>query len=560
MSAPRTAAGMALLLGVGLAAGGCGSNHATSSSTSRCLSKSASSAQANAGNASPGNGSPSPAVAAGWTLPGGNLQNTRDVASAITSSNVSKLGVAWCVPIQPSTASGFTDNYATTPVVVNGVVYTQDLQSNVMAISLATGKVLWTHDYHSLNGGPDGVNVVNGTVYAATDSAAMALSASTGRQLWSRTLIGNDLEGIDMAPGYDDGTVYVSTVPVNPNKGEYLGGAKATLWALNARTGAPKWRWDEVQNLWGNPALNSGGGLWDPPSFDSHGNIYIGIANPGPIGQTGWPAGYPWGTSRPGPNLYTDSVVKLSPQGKLLWYYQLTPHDLFDWDLQNSPVLTTAHGQPVVIDGGKAGILIELSAQTGKLIWKLPVGVHSGPQNAGLLTENAGPSSGFALPAEFTLEPGVFGGIESQLATNGSTTFAAVNNLAVPLTVKGVAERSTAFEDSIPKATGEMVAVNQDTGQVEWDVKLPSSPYGAAAVTNNVVFTTTYNGYLYAFNATTGAILLKTPLSAQTNAPVTIDGDYLIVGAGLSISSTQRPLIIAYKLGATGTLPDKVGP
>ena len=55
---------------------------------------------------------------------------------------------------------------------------------------------------------------------------------------------------------------------------------------------------------------------------------------------------------RPGPDLYTDSVVKLSPQGKLLWYYQLTPHDLFDWDLPNSPVLTTAHGQPVVIDGG----------------------------------------------------------------------------------------------------------------------------------------------------------------------------------------------------------------
>ena len=206
-------------------------------------------------------------------------------------------------------------------------------------------------------------------VYAATDKAAVALSAATGRQLWSRTLTGNDHEGIDMAPGYNHGTVYVSTVPVNPNKGEYLGGGKGILWALNAATGAPEWSWDEVQDLWGNPAINSGGGLWDPPSFDSQGNIYIGIANPGPIGQTGWPNGYPWGTSRPGPDLYTDSVVKLSPQGKLLWYYQLTPHDLFDWDLQNSPVLTTAHGQPVVIDGGKAGIVIELNAQTGKLIW-----------------------------------------------------------------------------------------------------------------------------------------------------------------------------------------------
>jgi outer membrane protein assembly factor BamB len=103
-----------------------------------------------------------------------------------------------------------------------------------------------------------------------------------------------------------------------------------------------------------------------------------------------------------------------------------------------------------------------------------------------------------------------------------------------------------------------MIAVNQDTGKIEWDDKLPSSPYGAAAVTNNVVFTTTYNGDLYAFNATTGAILLKTPLSAGTNAPVTIDGDYVTVGAANVLSSGQRPLIIGYKLGAKGKLPDPV--
>ncbi|MDX6396449.1 MAG: hypothetical protein QOJ73_7512 [Streptosporangiaceae bacterium] len=547
--------GVILTVAAGLAVGACASS--ANSGVANCSAQHAAAGQASSAPA----GSPNPAVAAGWTLPGGNLQNTRDVASAITSSDVSTLGVAWCVPIESTGAArtaGLTDGYATTPVVVNGVVYTQDLESTVMAIRLATGKLLWTHTYNSLNGGPDGVNVVNGTVYAATDRAAVALSAATGRQLWSRTLIGNDREGVDMAPGYNDGTVYVSTVPVNPNKGQYLGGAKATLWALDAATGVPEWSWSEVQNLWGNPGLNSGGGLWDPPSFDSQGNIYIGVANPGPIGQTGWPRGYPWGTSRPGPDLYTDSVVKLSPQGKLLWYYQLTPHDLYDWDLQNSPVLTTANGQQVVIDGGKAGILIELSAQTGKLLWKLPVGVHSGHDNDGLLTENATPTSPIALPAKFDLEPGVFGGIESQLATNGSTTFAAVNNLAVPLSVKGVTESSQAFEASIPKATGEMIAVNQDTGKIEWADQLPSSPYGAATVTNNVVFTTTYNGDLYAFNTATGAILLKTPLSAGTNAPVTIDGDYVIAGAANALSSGQRPLIIAYKLGAKGKLPDTV--
>ena len=287
----------------------------------------------------------------------------------------------------------------------------------------------------------------------------------------------------------------------------------------NAATGAPEWSWDEVQNLWGNPGINSGGGLWDPPTFDSQGNIYIAVANPGPIGQTGWPRlSLGDQQARPGPVHRLGRQAE--PAGQLLWYYQLTPHDLYDWDLQNSPVLTTAHGQPVVIDGGKAGILIELSAQTGELLWKLPVGVHSGHENDGLLTEHATPTSPIPLPAKFTLEPGVYGGIESQLATNGTTTFAAVNNLAVPLSVKGVTESSKEFEASIPRATGEMIAVNQDTGKIEWDDKLPSSPYGAAAVTGNVVFTTTYNGYLYAFNAATGAVLLKTPLSAGTNSPV----------------------------------------
>ena len=550
-------AGVTVLAAAGLAVAGC------SGSTPHASAPSCSGKQAGAASTAPAS-SASPGVAAAWTLPGGDMQNTRDVASAITASNVAQLGVAWCVPIESTgeaSAIGLTDGYSTTPVVVNGVVYLQDMESNVMAIKLATGKVLWTHNYSSPNGGPDGVNVTHGTVYAATNHAVVALSAATGEQLWSRTLIGNNHEGIDMAPGYNNGTVYVSTVPVNPTVGEYLGGGKGILWALNASTGAPEWSWDEVQNLWGNPAINSGGGLWDPPSFDSQGNLYIGIANPGPIGQSGWPKGYPWGTSRPGPNLYTDSVVKLSPQGKLLWYYQLTPHDLFDWDLQDSPVLTTANGQPVLIEGGKAGILIELSAQTGKLIWKLPVGVHSGPQDAGLLTENATPTSAVPLPAKFTLEPGVFGGIESQLATNGSTVFAAVNNLGVPLTVKGAAESSSAFSASITKATGEMVAVNQDTGKIIWDDKLPSTPYGAATVTNDVVFTTTYSGYLYAFNAATGAILLKTPLSSGSNAPVAVDGDYVIAGAGVQVPGNDKQLIIAYKLGARGgKLPDTVGP
>ena len=78
-------------------------------------------------------------------------------------------------------------------------------------------------------------------------------------------------------------------------------------------------------------------------------------------------------------------------------------------------------------------------------------------------------------------------------------------------------------------------------------------------MTNDVVFTTTFKGYLYALDATTGAILFSTPMSAGVNAPVAVDGSYVIAGAGQSLSSTQRNMIIAYKLGATGKLPYTVG-
>jgi alcohol dehydrogenase (cytochrome c) len=546
-------AGAAFVVAAGLIAACSGSSSSSSSSPSTlaCPSKHGAAVTGTAATAPAATGQ----AAAGWTLPDADLANTRDVASAITSANVSKLGVAWTVPLTISTTR--TDGaYATTPVIVNGVVYVQDLESDVMAISLATGKVLWRHDYNSPNGGPDGVTVVGGVVYTATNSAAVALDAATGTQLWSRTLIRNDHEGIAMAPGFNHGTVYISTVPANATVGQYLPGGEGILWALNARTGAPEWSWNQVQNLWGNPGVNSGGGLWYTPTFDAQGNLYLGIANPGPLFGT---KKYPLGSSRPGPDLYTDSVVKLSPAGKLLWYYQLTPHDLYDWDLQNAPVLSTADGRPVVIDGGKAGILIELDAQTGKLLWRLPVGGHDGHQNDGLLTEHATPASRGLLPAEYCLEPSIYGGILTQLASNGSTTFAAVNDLALPTTPVDYTGTVTTVLQAIQNATGEMVAVNQDTGTIEWDTLLPASPYGAATVTNDVVFTTTFKGYLYALDAATGAIVLKTPLSAGTNAPVAVDGDYVIAGAGAATPPAQRNMIIAYKLGATGKLPATVG-
>ncbi|HEY2655015.1 MAG TPA: PQQ-binding-like beta-propeller repeat protein, partial [Solirubrobacteraceae bacterium] len=337
-----------------------------------------------------------------WAWPGADLSNTRDVKSPINAKNVASLGLAWSLPIM---AKGVFGAYATTPVVVGGIMYTQDLASNVFAIDPSSGKLLWEHKYNSANTGPDGVTVVNGTVYGTTSSKVFALQAATGEQLWTKKLVRNGNEGIDMAPGYHNGTLYVSTVPGNASS-FYAGNGEAILWAMNAKNGKTEWKWDEVQNLWGNKKVNSGGGQWDPPSFDAQGNLYIGVSNPAPFLGTNK---FPWGSSRKGSNLYTDSVVKLNAKtGKLMWYYQLTPHDIGDWDLENSPILTTgAGGRQIVVDGGKAGIVIAVDASTGKLLWKRPVGVHNGNDHVGL-TANSDPSK---LHLPITLEPGDLGGI-----------------------------------------------------------------------------------------------------------------------------------------------------
>src|SRR5271168_856423 len=486
----RRVMGVGLLAAMSLLVAACGSSSKSSSTSSTTTVKTA-------------------VLPTSWELAGADAQNTRDVGGPINSSNVSTLGVAWTVPI---IASGTFGAYATTPVVSNGVVYAQDLASNVYAINLETGKLLWIKKYNQPDEGPNGVTIANGTVYGATSESAFALQAATGEQLWSKKLTRNASEGIDMAPGYNNGTVYVSTVPGN-TKAFYKGNGQAILWALDAETGAAKWKWEEVpKNLWSNANtnINSGGGQWDPPTFGPEGNLYVGVANPAPFGPG--TKQFPWGTSHPGPNLYTDSIVKLNSEtGKLIWYYQLTPHDIFDHDLENSPILSSDGGTPIVIDGGKAGILVAVNAETGKLVWKTPVGVHNGIDNVNLEAEK-GNLSKLKLPV--TIEPGDLGGIESQLATNGKTVYAAVVNLAAKFTASN--GQYGEFVGGVGAGTGEVVAVNEATGAIEWAKKLPTAAYGAVTLANDVVFATTYNGTLYALDASSGEELWKTTLSAGT--------------------------------------------
>jgi glucose dehydrogenase len=292
------------------------------------------------------------------------------------------------------------------------------------------------------------------------------------------------------------------------------------------------------KSLWGDPKVNSGGGLWYTPAFDGKGSMYFGVGNPAPFPGT---EGKPWGASRPGPNLYSDSLVKLNAKtGKLEWYYQVTPHALYDWDFQNPPILIKAGGKELVVGAGKSGWVIAVDAKTGKPVWKRSVGKHNGHDDDGLLAMRGEDSK---LKTPTTVYPGSLGGVIAPMSTDGSTIFVPVVNS--PLEVVTQEER----EEPGP-LNGELVALDAATGAIKWQHEFPVAPaFGSTTVVNDLVFTTTFDGVLYAFGTKSGQIVWQETLPAGTNAGVTVEGDTLIAPAGYASAEAQTPQIVAYRLG-----------
>ncbi len=469
----------------------------------------------------------------GSGYPGVDAANTRNPKSEINGSNVGELSIAWSAPIPGTSNFG---SYASTPVIDKGVIYSQDLASNVQALSLDSGEVLWSTSLEQPDEGPNGVVVAKGMVFGATPTEAFALNQKSGKELWSVQLTRNEHEGIDMAPGYDDGMVYVSTVPLNASE-IYEGGGAGVLWALDAKTGKKKWHFDTVpESLWGNKAVNSGGGVWYPPAFDEKGGMYFGVGNPAPFPGT---AEAPFGSSRPGPNLYTDSLVKLNAKtGKLDWYHQVTPHDLYDWDFQGPPILLEAGGQKIVAAAGKNGIALAADQETGKVLWQRPVGTHNGHDEDGLLAMRGEESK----IKTGTVYPGTLGGVIAPMSTDGKSLFVPIVNS--PLTLVSGSETGEGGE-----ANGEVWALDAATGKIEWKQELATPAFGATTVINDLVFATAYEGTVSAFNAKSGQVLWREKLPAGSNSGVMANGDTLIAPAGIAAAEGQVAKIVAYRLG-----------
>jgi alcohol dehydrogenase (cytochrome c) len=441
---------------------------------------------------------------------------------------VSGLDLAWSLPLEAKGRD--LGAYVATPVVVDGVAYSEDQASDVQAIDLRSGDVLWEKAYESTANGPNGVVVGEGLVFGATTTAAFALDAKTGEEVWSTPLVRSTSEQIAMAPGYRHGLVYFSTSPA-----DYKGGEVGVLWALDGKTGSRVWHFDTVpRDLWGHPDVNYGGGLSYAPAFDGRGAMYIGTGNAGPIPGT---ERYPWGSSRPGPNLYTDSVVKLDARtGKVRWHYQLTPHGLCNWDL-GEPILLRAAGRDLVVTAGLSGIVVALDRDTGKLVWKRPVGRHNGHDEDGLVAMRGGSSK---LHTPMTVYPGKFGGVLGQMSANGGTIFVPVANSATSLS-----DQRTAVQ--IAPATGELVALNAATGAEKWKHEFSSPLYGGTTATNDLVFAAEFDGVLYAFARDDGHQVWKESLPASANAGLAISGDTLLAPAGYA-KAGQEAALSAFRL------------
>jgi outer membrane protein assembly factor BamB len=372
-----------------------------------------------------------------------------------------------------------------------------------------------------------------GKVFVAKDLYTIAaLDMTTGEELWSTKISDVNTTGIDIQPSVYDGMVYVSTVPGTADI-FYAPGGIGVIYALDQQTGKVAWQFSTVDSpdLWGHKEVNSGGGCWYPPSVDTDtGMMFWGTGNPAPFpGTEEWPSG----SSRPGPNLYTDSIVALDHgTGEMKWFTQVYPHDLFDLDFQISPILASANisgkQQDIVIGAGKMGRVYAFSRQTGAILWVAVVGEHQNDQLD-------------VLPNGTTrVQPSVLGGVETPMAYSDGVVYVPVVNMYTDWTPSAVDFASLNFS----AGKGELVAVDANTGKILWSKVFSSINVGGATVVNDLVFTATYDGTIYGFNKATGEQVFSTKAPAGINAWPAVAGNMIVWPAGVG----GVPSLIALKI------------
>jgi len=468
------------------------------------------------------------------TYSGGYKSHRFSQLEAINRDNVRKLKLKWVYQM------GSLHKLETTPLVVDGVMYVTQPPNDVAALDPETGRAFWTY-VRTL---PDKIDICCGQVnrglamlgnrlYMGTvDAHLVALDAKIGSVAW-------DVEVADYKKGYSVTLAPLAVkdkIIIGVSGGEY--GIRGFVDAYDAVTGKRLWRFYTIpapgepgSETWKADAWQRGGGpAWLTGSYDPELNLlYWGVGNASPDWN---------GDVRPGDNLYTSSVVALSPDsGKLKWYFQFTPHDVHDWDAVQIPVLVDAEYQgrqrKLIYWANRNAFFYLLDRATGEFLRATPFAKQTWAERIDEKGRPVPKPGSDPTPEGTLIYPGAQG------ATNWySPSFDPRTGLFY-LSVweypskyysgDAVYVAGNRFFGSFP---GDIVedsgwsavrAIQPRTGETVWEYKLHTiTQAGVLSTAGNVVFGGTNEGQFFALDSATGAELWHVSLGGLIAAgPIT---------------------------------------
>jgi acido-empty-quinoprotein group A len=484
-----------------------------------------------------------------WPTYNGDYSGRRySPLNQINASNVHTLSLAWATRFG---AGAGNISIKSTPLMVNGILYFTS-PNHVWAADARTGRELWHYQYPPNTGstiGNRGVGMYGNWLFFETpDSNLVSVDAATGKERWKVRLADPKLDYTStVAP------VIVGNHVITGIGGDHLDNP-GFVESHDPETGKLQWKWWTTPRK-GEPnietwpdeyaAAHGTGQAWIPGTYDPDLNLYIvGTGNPNPVMAE---------KSRQGDNLYTCSIVALNPDtGKLVWYFQPSPHDVHDWDAVETPVLvdTTIDGKPrkLVVQASRNGYFFVLDRATGKQILTKPFisTVNWAEKN---LDAKGQPHPD---PAKFPTPDGVL----VSPATGGATNWQAPSY--DPQTGLFYVSSSRTYSmfyltdlDPRPQGWGgvdsgvgsdgsALLAIDPKTGNTAWKHEWPGGGGFSHILTTagNLLFT--HNGQnIIAFDPAKGKILWHSTLMAAPSAgPITylLDGkQYLLVSAGDSL-------------------------
>ena len=450
---------------------------------------------------------------ADWPTYSGNFDGNRYSAlSAIGTRNVAALRPAWIHPLVYNALE-------TTPLVVDGVMYVTG-PNQVVALDARNGAEIWNYSRprsppaeisgDAAKGAQRGVAWLGDRVYFITDNAHLiCLHKLTGALLWEVSMPGR--------PGKYGGTsaplIAGDLVIAGVSGGDE--GIRGFIAAYEPLTGREAWRFWTVPAP-GEPAADSwrgnpnpqGGSSWTTGSYDAQtGVLYVATGNPYPDTD---------GDKRGGDDLYTDADLALEAgTGRLLWYFQFTPHDLHDWDANQPLVLVDApfqgRSRKLLLHANRNGFFYVLDRTDGRLLQATP------------LVKKLTWASGIGADGRPILTPNnetTEGGTETCPAVRGatnwySTSFNPGTGLYYVMTVEDCSTYRKAQDggygrvnhpDDPPKKVLRAIAV--DSGRIAWELPMPGNPErnysGVLSTAGGLVFFGETSGGFAAVDAQTG--------------------------------------------------------